>query len=122
MALKDLDTFFHPDLAVPIRGKWYTIPSPDGVEGPRLRKLIVEEGLPGVEQIDEAIKVLGPAFGDMVTDKVPWTMILHAGRTALLHYGSSADIAEIHWGLAQLGKLVDIERVTELLQKPTTKK
>ena len=122
MALKDLDTFFAPDFTVPIRGKWYSIPSPDGIEGPRLRQVITDEGLPGSEQTDEAIKVLGPAFGEMVADKLPWTMILHAGRTALLHYGFSPDMAEIHWGLGQLGRMVDLEKVTELMGKPTKKK
>jgi hypothetical protein len=115
MALKDLDTFFAPDLQLPIRGKWYTVPSPDGIEGPRLRQVVGDNGLPSVEQTDEAMKVLGPALAEMTADGVPWTMILHAGRTALLHYGFSPDMGEIHWGLAQLGRLVDLEKVTELL-------
>ncbi|OZC62361.1 hypothetical protein CH267_02150 [Rhodococcus sp. 06-621-2] len=122
MALKDLDTFFHPDLTLPIRGKWYRVPSPDGIEGPRLRAVIADSGLPAVEQTDEAVKVLGPSFAEMVDDKVPWTMILHAGRTALLHYGFSPDMAEIHWAMAQLGRLVDLERVSELLATPPNKK
>lgn len=114
MALKDLDTFFNPDLSVPIRGKWYTIPAPDGIEGPRLRGVVLDTGLPGVEQTDEAVKVLGPAFAQMVDDGIPWTMIVHAGRTALLHYGFSPDMAELHWGLAHLGRLVDLHKVSEL--------
>jgi len=109
MALKDLDSFFRPDLMLPIRGKVYTVPSPDGTEGPRLRNVILDNGLPPTEQIDEAIKVLGPAFAEMVDDGVPWTMILHAGRTALLHYGMSPDMGEIHWTLAQLGRTVDLD-------------
>lgn len=28
MAYKDLDTFFDPDLHLPIKGNWYTVPAP----------------------------------------------------------------------------------------------
>lgn len=115
MALKDLDTFFDPDLHLPIRGKTYRIAAPDGEEGPRLRQVITDDGLPAPAQTDEAIKVLGDAFDEMVVDKVPWPMILHAGRTALLHFGFTPDMAEIHWGMAHLGRMVDLEKVTELL-------
>lgn len=117
MALKDLDTFFDPDLHLPIKGKQYTVPAPDGVEGPRIRNLMLDRGLPVVEQTDEAVKVLGPAFTRMVDDGVPWTMILHAGRTALINFGFSPDMGEIHWQLAQLGRMVDLDNLAKSLVK-----
>lgn len=117
MAYKDLDTFFDPDLKLPIKGTTYTVPSPMWEHAKRLREVVGAEGLPPVEQIDEAIKVLGSAFQEMVDDQVPWTMILHAGRTAIIHYGFNPDMAEIHWQMAHLGKLVDLEHVGDILSK-----
>ncbi|NMM84317.1 hypothetical protein B2J88_08080 [Rhodococcus sp. SRB_17] len=135
MAYKDLDTFFDPDLKLPIRGKLYTVAAPGATEAARLRKQVVAEGVPPVEQVYEALKVLGAVetvdpetgqptgdwasgvYDEMVADDLPWPMIFHAGRTAILHYGFSPDIAETHWALAQLGKLVDLEQATEFLAK-----
>lgn len=118
MALKDLaETGFDPDLHLPIRGKLYTVPAPDYATAKRMREHTVAEGLPPVEQIDQAIAALGPAFDEMVADDIPWPMILHAGRTTILHFGFSPDMAEIHWAMAHLGRMVDLERVSEKLGK-----
>lgn len=122
MALKDLDTFFDPDLYLPIRGKRYRVPAPDADESERLRFQVMAEGVPPVEQIDEAIKALGSAFDEMRADNVPWPMILHSGRTAILHFGLSPDMAEVYWSLNQLAKLVDLDRITDQLAKRNKKK
>ena len=115
MALKDLDTFFDPDLYLPIRGKRYRVPAPDFEEAERLREVVTIEGVPPVEQIAEAVKVLGPAFQDMVADNIPWPMILHSGRTAIIHFGFSPDMGEVHWHMAHLARLVDIDEVSTAL-------
>ncbi|MGM5065733.1 DUF7426 family protein [Rhodococcus qingshengii] len=128
MAYKDLDSFFDPDLKLPVRGKWYTVPAPGGPEAERLRSKVVAEGLPPVEQVGEALKMLGAVqdedghwsggvYDEMVADEVPWPMIYHCGRTAILHYGFTPDMAESHWGLTQLGRMVDLEHVTETVGK-----
>lgn len=134
MAYKDLDTFFDPDLHLPIRGKRYTVPAPEWEEVKRLRRIVGDDGIPPVEQFDDALRMLGATpvlddkgaptgdwsggvFSEMVDDKIPWTMILHCGRTAICHYGFNADIAEIHWGMEQLGKYVDLEDATEIVGK-----
>ncbi|WP_395704810.1 hypothetical protein [Rhodococcus ruber] len=154
MALRDLAEFFDPDLHLPIRGKRYRVPAPDTETSLQLRELVMTEGIPPVEQINQALRILGAepefeplpepvdgdrtertaiptgrwsggVFDEMVADGIPWPMILHAGRTAMLHYGFSPDMAEVHWTMAQLGKLVDLERVAAMLAhrkpKPTTK-
>lgn len=121
MALKDLDTYFDPDLHLPIKGKRYRVPAPVWEEADRLSALVADNGIPPVEQRAEAIKVLGTAFDEMVADNVPWPMILHAGRTAICHFGFSPDMAEIHWQMAQLGKLVDLESVGDMLSKTKKK-
>lgn len=129
MAYKDLDTFFDPDLHLPIRGKKYTVPAPGGDDSAYLRKKVMDDGLPPIEQVRDALHILGAdedpetgrwaggVYSEMVADNIPWPMIFHAGRTAILHYGFSPDIAESHWALAQLGKLVDLEQATEFLAK-----
>ncbi len=116
MALKDLtETGFDPDLHLPIRGKQYTVPAPDYETAKQMREQTTAEGLPPVEQIDQAVAALGPAFDEMVADGIPWPMILHAGRTTILHFGFSPDMAEIHWAMAHLGRMVDLEQVSEQL-------
>ena len=117
MALKDLDTFFDPDLHLPIRGKRYRVPAPGYEESERLTALVGAEGVPPVEQRTEAVNVLGTALDEMVADNIPWPMILHAGRTAILHFGFSPDMAEIHWQMAHLGKLVDLEHAGDIIAK-----
>lgn len=112
MALKDLtETGFDPDLHLPIRGKKYTVPAPDYDTAKRMRDMVAVEGMPPVEQIDEAIAALGPAFDEMVADGLPWPMILHSGRTAILHFGFSPDWADVHWSMAHLPRQVDIEKI-----------
>lgn len=112
MALKDLtETGFDPDLHLPIRGKTYTAPAPSYEDAKAMRELIAAEGMPPVEQNQKAIDALGTAFAEMVDDGVPWPMILHAGRTALLWFGFSPDWGAIHWELAHLPRQADLEKV-----------
>ncbi|NKU24282.1 hypothetical protein GS886_26350 [Rhodococcus hoagii] len=121
MALKDLDTFFDPDLHLPIRGKKYAVPSPEWETVKRLQARIFDDEVPPLDQVADAIDILGPAFTQMVDDQVPWSMILHAGRTAMLHW-VSPELAEIHWSLPQLGKLVDLDVITANLAEQYKKK
>ncbi|MBM4575395.1 hypothetical protein GS415_02045 [Rhodococcus hoagii] len=46
MALKDLDTFFDPDLHLPIRGKKYAVPSPEWETVKRLQARIFDDEVP----------------------------------------------------------------------------
>lgn len=135
MAYKDLDTFFDPDLHLPIKGNWYTVPAPGAEECFALRERVAQEGVPPNEQVEDALLILGAerdeetsklelagVVAEMVADNITWPMILHAGRTAQLHFGFSPDMAEAHWSLAQLGKLVDLERIAEMFLRPKPEK
>jgi hypothetical protein len=113
-------TTFDPDLHLPIGGKTYTIKAPNGDEGQRLRRVAVDGNIPIVYLIDEAILVLGSTFDEMAADGVAWSHILHAGRTAIIHYGMSPDLAEIHWGMSHLGKLTDLDAILTRLDKAAT--
>jgi hypothetical protein len=112
VAYKDLDTFFDPDLHLPIKGATYTVPAPTYDTAQQMRAAATDGASP-VTQIADALDALGAAREQMIADRVPWPMILHAGRTAILHFGVSPDIAEVHWGMAHLGRLVDLEGVSE---------
>lgn len=135
MAYKDLDTFFDPDLHLPIKGNWYTVPAPGAEDCLALRDRLTLEGIPPNEQVEDALTILGAerdeesgelelagVVAEMVADNITWPMILHAGRTAQLHFGFSADMAEAHWHLAQLGKLVDLEWIAEKFAAKPEKK
>ncbi|MBX9147754.1 DUF7426 family protein [Rhodococcus qingshengii] len=135
MAYKDLETFFDPDLHLPIKGKWYTVPAVGAEECFALRERVAQEGIPPNEQVEDALLILGAerdeetgklelagVVAEMVADNITWPMILHAGRTAQLHFGFSPDMAEAHWSLAQIGKLVDLERIAEMFLRPKPEK
>ncbi len=117
MALKDLtETGFDPDLHLPIRGKKYRVKAPATYEAfVEIRRMVITEGLPAVEQIDQAIAVLGDTAEQMFADEVPAPMILHAGRTALLHFGWSPDMAAIYWQTSHLPRLVGFDKVGAML-------
>lgn len=117
MAYIDLDkSGFDPDLHLPIHGRTYTIPAPDWDYVNALRTKVFSAEIPPLEQMEDNIKALGPAFPEMVADHVPWPMILHAGRTAMVHW-VSPELGEIHWKLQQLGTLVDLDKITDFLEK-----
>jgi len=112
VALKDLtETGFDPDLHLPIRGKRYTVPAPDYEAAKAMREMVTKDGMPPVEQTQQAIDALGTAFGEMVADGLPWPMILHAGRTAILWFGFSPDWGEIHWAMSHLPRQADLEKI-----------
>jgi hypothetical protein len=98
----------------------YTVKAPSGDEGQRLRIVAVDGNTPLAYLIDEAVNVLGSAFDEMAADGVAWTHILHAGRTAIIHFGMSPDLAEIHWQLSHLGKLEDIDQLVKRIEKAET--
>ncbi len=118
-ALKDLtETGFDPDLHLPIRGKTYTVVAPASYEQfQEIRRMVVTEGLPAVEQIDQALAILGDVAEEMFADEVPAPMVLHAGRTALLHFGWSPDMGAIYWHTSHLPRLVGFDKVSDVLAK-----
>ncbi|MET4611057.1 hypothetical protein ABIC28_002038 [Rhodococcus sp. PvR044] len=120
--LKDLDTFFDPDLHLPIRGKTYRVTAPTADEFEHVQELAISDSIPAAEQTAEAIKVLGDAYGEMKADGIPWPMILHAGRTAILHFGFTPDMAEVHWQMTHLGRLVDLDQIAETLAAAQSKR
>ncbi|AEV51983.1 DUF7426 family protein [Prescottella equi] len=118
MPYNDLREFFDPDLHLPINGKTYTIHTPNAADGLRLRAIFAddEQTLTNTDELAEIAKLFGADIDDdgnptggvwqqMNDDGISWGEIIHAGRTALMHYGISADFGAIYWRTGMDGVL-----------------
>ncbi|MFC9514393.1 hypothetical protein ACFTSD_01540 [Nocardiaceae bacterium NPDC056970] len=118
MSYNDLREFFDPDLHLPINGKAYTIHTPNAADGLRLRALLSADDvvLTNTDELAEIAKLFGATVEDdghlaggiwqqMNDDGISWPEIIHAGRTALMHYGLSADHGAIYWRTGMDGVL-----------------
>ncbi|MFC9874881.1 DUF7426 family protein [Nocardia salmonicida] len=108
--LRDLTEFYDPDLQLPISGVTYRVRSPGIVEADRLRGLVLDDLAPA-DEYREIVQILGTARDEMAANGVPDAMAMHAGRTALLHFGASPELGRYHWQLAQLGQILDAEEL-----------
>jgi hypothetical protein len=114
MPFQDLDEFFDPSLHLPIRGKVYEVPSPDAETGLFCQRLMASAAkavigeevsdseverikLGDKEELDLYERLLGPAWGEMFTDKLPWAYIQHAGTTCLVWVTQGQAQAEEFW-------------------------
>ena len=127
MAFKDLSEFFDPDLRLPIRGKTYTITSPNAEQGIKIRALFAdpEETITNEVEYDTIRQLLGPVWDEMNADGVSWVETMHAGRTALMYYGISPSVGETHWehGLATPGNQLPPQTGAKTSRKsPSSKK
>lgn len=86
---------------MPIGGTGYRVESPTAREGLRLRLLLLDGDatLGNDAEVAELRKLMGDTLEQMAADGISWPEIVHAGRTALLHYAVSADVAAKHWAL-----------------------
>ncbi|MEU3013341.1 DUF7426 family protein [Nocardia asteroides] len=105
---RDLTEFYDPDLVLPIGGTEYRIKSPGIAEADRLRMIALTDLDAETEQAEIA-KILGPARDQMAANGVPDTMALHAGRTAILHFGASPLLGQQYWSSGELLKGIDLD-------------
>lgn len=118
--MRDLREFHDPHLYLPIGGKTYKVECPDAARGLELRRMLNDPEIRWTdeEELSELADLLGAtidvnadgdpvykggAWGEMVDDGISWPEIVHAGRTALVHYGQSAALGEIYWETALTG-------------------
>lgn len=129
MAFDNLREFYDPNLVFPIGSKSYRVESPNADEGLRLRQFFVDDSnvmndamelseiltLLGATRNDKTGEWSGGVYGEMKDDGITWPEIFHAGRTALLHYGMSATLAQAHWhtGVGDTGNPVPPEPKTD---------
>lgn len=110
MPYNDLREFFDPDLHLPINGKTYTIHTPNAADGLRLRAIFADDDviITNTDELNEIAKLFGATIDDdgtvsggvwqqMNDDGVSWPEIMHAGRTALMHYGLSPEHGAANW-------------------------
>lgn len=110
MTFRDLDEFFDDSLRLPIGGKEYVVPSPNAETGLWCQGMLaagvaVHAGRQpeGIAELDDEQennlyqRVLGPVWGELQADGVPWTRIRHAGITAFLWAAGNEDLASAFW-------------------------
>lgn len=93
-----MDTFDDPSLYLPVRGHLVRIPSPTAREGLRLRRLLsdlaaLDEERERVEGLRLVADVL-PRLDEIGCDRTAVTLV---ARTALLHFGKSAEAGRAYW-------------------------
>ena len=110
--LKQLGTFLDPVLAITYRDKTYEIPAVDAETGLRLQTLVgagVRSAIEGkvdpatIELVSDAEEtgfyqqVLGPAYDQLIEDKVSSPAFKFIGQTALMWHAQDFDTAEAFW-------------------------
>lgn len=95
--MRDLDELLDPALRLPIRGKEYRVVC-SAYHGLHLHHLFANGAhLNDDEERTEILKMLGPAYQQMLEDSVPWARISHAGRTAMFWFGHSPALGQKVW-------------------------
>lgn len=114
---REIDEFFDPSLRLPIHGKVYVIPPPDGEVGLLCQRLMhaglaAESGQDvdekGLNQLAETVldddqekdlfrRILGPVQDEMIADGVDWPTRQHVEQTALIWVAAGLDAAAKHW-------------------------
>ena len=111
------------------------MPAPGAAFAKHLRTAVLDSEVTPFDQIADAMKILGAelngegdldwaggAYDEMLADNLPWTIILHAGKTAMVHYGFSADMGEVYWHLSQVATSLDLETLTSALAEQNAAK
>jgi hypothetical protein len=118
VAFKDLGDWAElGGLKFPIGGKVYAVPPVSAELGPRLEVVVSvgidvaksnelgernQEVLDDLGERDLYRDVLGPAYGEMVADEVPWPALKHAALTVMMDAVYDRETAEAFW--ESLGK------------------
>ncbi|WP_066360254.1 DUF7426 family protein [Herbidospora mongoliensis] len=107
---EDLDTFFDGSLKLPIGGKTYRIPSPDGETGLKIQRWYDalfkatkdrtdsdRQVLADADENDLYAQALGPVKAELLADDVDWEKIKHVALTAVVWIASSDASAAKFW-------------------------
>lgn len=103
---QDLGEFFDETLTLPIKGTEYVVPSPSAELGLAVESIVMRGGqltddeielLTDDEERDLYARLLGPAHAEMIENGVPWSMIQHAGKTAMIWIAMGQEAAERAW-------------------------
>lgn len=99
MPLKAYEDFAPEPLAFPIRGKTYTAPPVNMADGIRLQQVIAgkDDTLKDAEPDVLWRLVMGPAWDEMLADKVPIEAASRAALAALTDFQYGREMAERVW-------------------------
>jgi len=116
MAFQDLGDLLDAGLSLPYKGKTYLVPPVDAETGLRFQRLaevaaqlahaaetgqeLEAEVLDDAGEVDLYRDALGPAYEEMLADRVPWPMLKTAAVTAWLDAAVSREAAEAYWNAA----------------------
>lgn len=101
----DLQTFFDPDLKLPVGGRVYRIPCPSARDGLVLRaRMLSGQNISDTEELAMLRQLCGETWDELMSSQ-PWPVVVHAARTGLVYYGYGPESAERFWeeGLQGLG-------------------
>jgi len=133
MGFEDLAAFISPGFDLPIRGRSYHVPAPNGRDGLYLQALMDgSESLILTRAVGAANKTvltdeqertvyqlaLGSAFDEMLDGGVEWPIIKHAGVTAWLRWTRGDDASERYWASLADGQGKAPDPATETPPKP----
>lgn len=107
----DLNEFFNGDLTLPWRGRVWTIPEPTAMESERLLSLVYSEELVGPREVYEIRLMMRQTWHDLVEAGIGWAHLLHIGRTALIYYTGTPEMAYGYWTMGQLALSVDLDQL-----------
>lgn len=114
MSFKDLQEYVEPWIDLPIGGKSYRIDSVDAETGIYCQQVLElgfaakrgdelsEDDLSSLsldddEERDFNRRLLGPAYDEMIADRVPWEFVKHAARTVFAWTVQDRATAEAVW-------------------------
>lgn len=95
--MDDLASLLDPDLVLPFDGHTFRVPC-SARQGLRVTRLVAH----GMDLGDDAerteiLAMLGDTYQAMHGAGISWPRIAFAGRTAILHYGHSPELAAKYW-------------------------
>jgi len=120
MPFDDLAAFVSPGFDLPILGRVYRVPAPNGKDGLWLQALMDGAahmsltnsfGAANSQVLlsDEKERTvyqltLGPAFEEMLEAEVPWPIVKHAGMTAWVRWTRGDAASEKYWTTLEDGQ------------------
>lgn len=109
MAFEQLGEVLDETLALPVKGKTYTVPPPSAATGLRVQAIMQAAAVAADGgRVDDAIlrdaaerdmyaDVLGTAHAEMVADGVTWPTLKHCAITAMVWIIRDKEAAEHYW-------------------------
>lgn len=137
MGFQDLNEFFDPTLKLPVRGKLYTVESPDAETGLWCQRLfnvavaasagrdVNDEDAAQLQLDDEQEqdlfrRLLGDTLDEMRQDGLRWSEIQHVGKTAFFWVALGVEQAEQFWNSGGLGKAAPARKAPQDRRRKTT--